>query len=576
MELDDRKVKILKAIIKNYLETGEPVGSRTISKYADLKLSSATIRNEMADLEELGYIVQPHTSAGRIPTDKGYRFYVDDMMSQKETELVNREQVVTDREKEVESMQGILSQKVDKVEELLQNVAKVLAKDTNYATMVSAPQVKGNKLKFVQLSQLETNKILAVIVMEGNIIRNKVITVSEDLSQENLLKLNILLNTSLTGLSLQEMNLSIVSKMENQAGEHMQLVKEVVDAIVETISGEDNLKIYTSGATNIFKYPELSDSTKASELIYALEEKQSLTDFVKDTESDDSDNTGIQVYIGSEAPVESMKDCSVVTATYELQDGMRGTIGIIGPKRMDYDKVVEKLKTIQNQLDDVFKKSQERLDIKVSKKEKDSQKKDEKLEKDIDKTEKKDAETVEAQADNADADNTASDAEAAGDTDNDKSDNKKKDPRDAVIDELQDRVKRQMAEFDNYRKRTDKEKSAMFEMGASDVIKKLLPIVDNFERGFKAITDEEKETPFAKGMDMVYKQTMKMLEDLEVKPIEAVGLEFNPDVHNAVMHVEDDSVGEGIVVEEFEKGYTYRDTVIRHSMVKVANQLDFE
>jgi molecular chaperone GrpE len=202
------------------------------------------------------------------------------------------------------------------------------------------------------------------------------------------------------------------------------------------------------------------------------------------------------------------------------------------------------------------------LDIKVSKKEKDSKKKDEKLEKDIDNTEKKDAETVEAQADNADADNTASDAEAACDTDNDKSDNKKKDPRDAVIDELQDRVKRQMAEFDN---------SAMFEMGASDVIKKLLPIVDNFERGFKAITDEEKETPFAKGMDMVYKQTMKMLEDLEVKPIEAVGLEFNPDVHNAVMHVEDDSVGEGIVVEEFEKGYTYRDTVIRHSMVKVAN-----
>ena len=192
----------------------------------------------------------------------------------------------------------------------------------------------------------------------------------------------------------------------------------------------------------------------------------------------------------------------------------------------------------------------------MSKKEKDLKKKDEKLEKDIDKTEKKDAETVEAQADNADADNTASDAEAAGDTDND---------------ELQDRVKRQMAEFDNYRKRTDKEKSAMFEMGASDVIKKLLPIVDNFERGFKAITDEEKETPFAKGMDMVYKQTMKMLEDLEVKPIEAVGLEFNPDVHNAVMHVEDDSVGEGIVVEEFEKGYTYRDTVIRHSMVKVAN-----
>ncbi len=152
-----------------------------------------------------------------------------------------------------------------------------------------------------------------------------------------------------------------------------------------------------------------------------------------------------------------------------------------------------------------------------------------------------------------------------------KIDSKKKDPKDTLIDELQDKVKRQMAEFDNFRKRTEKEKSAMFEMGASDIIKKLLPIVDNFERGFKSITDEEKETPFAKGMDMVYKQTMKMLEDADVKPIEAVGLEFNPELHNAVMHVEDDSVGEGIIVEEFEKGYIYRETVIRHSMVKVAN-----
>ena len=147
----------------------------------------------------------------------------------------------------------------------------------------------------------------------------------------------------------------------------------------------------------------------------------------------------------------------------------------------------------------------------------------------------------------------------------------KKDSKDVQIEELQDRLKRQMAEFDNFRKRTEKEKSTMFEMGASDIIKKLLPIVDNFDRGFKSVTDEELETPFAKGMDMVHKQLLKMLEDADVKPIEALGGEFNPDFHNAVMHVEDDSVGENIVVEEFEKGYTYRDQVIRHSMVKVAN-----
>ena len=187
----------------------------------------------------------------------------------------------------------------------------------------------------------------------------------------------------------------------------------------------------------------------------------------------------------------------------------------------------------------------------------------------------KDADTVEAQG-SSDADvkaeksDNASDAQGAEET---VDINNKKDQKDAVIEDLQDRLKRQMAEFDNYRKRTDKEKSAMFEMGASDVVKKLLPIVDNFERGFKSVTEEELQTPFAKGMDMVYKQTIKMLEDLQVKPIEAVGSEFNPEFHNAVMHVEDDSQGENIIVEEFEKGYTYRDVVIRHSMVNTSEYL---
>ena len=216
------------------------------------------------------------------------------------------------------------------------------------------------------------------------------------------------------------------------------------------------------------------------------------------------------------------------------------------------------------------------MDIEVSKKnheEADSTAKNvEDMAEDI-KDEKDNASNVDNSVDsNADVnEDSAVHAEDASDAEEQADSKKTADPKDAVIADLQDRVKRQMAEFDNFRKRTDKEKSAMFEMGASDVIKKLLPVVDNFERGFKSITDDEKETPFAKGMDMVYKQMIKMLEDLEVKPIEAVGLEFNPDFHNAVMHVEDESAGEGIIVEEFEKGYTYRDTVIRHSMVKVAN-----
>lgn len=147
----------------------------------------------------------------------------------------------------------------------------------------------------------------------------------------------------------------------------------------------------------------------------------------------------------------------------------------------------------------------------------------------------------------------------------------KKDKKDEQIADLTDKLTRQMAEFDNYRKRTEKEKSAMYEIGAKDVIEKILPIVDNFERGFATVAEEEKENPFVQGMDKVYKQLMTMLEGLGVKPIEALGQEFNPDLHHAVMHVEDEEAGENVIVEEFQKGYIYRDSVVRYSMVKVAN-----
>ena len=147
----------------------------------------------------------------------------------------------------------------------------------------------------------------------------------------------------------------------------------------------------------------------------------------------------------------------------------------------------------------------------------------------------------------------------------------KKDKKDEKIEELTDRLTRQMAEFDNFRKRTEKEKSQMYEIGAKDIIEKILPIVDNFERGLSSMPEEEKATPFAEGMEKIYKQLMTTLESIDVKPIEAVGKEFNPDFHNAVMHVEDEELGENIIAEEFQKGYTYRDSVVRHSMVKVAN-----
>lgn len=341
MHLDDRKIKIMQAIIRNYLESGEPVGSRTISKYTDLNLSSATIRNEMADLEEMGYILQPHTSAGRIPSDKGYRLYVDTMMEEKE--------------KELEELKEMMLEKEDKMDHLLKQVAKLLAVNTNYATMISAPSVHRNKLKFIQLSRVDVNQLLAVIVIEGNVIKNNILSVTEELTDETILKLNILLNTHLNGLALEEINLGMISALKQQAGIHSEIVGNVIDAIAEGIQADEDLEIYTSGANNIFKYPELADQHKASEIINTFEEKQLLTELVQETLSDES-NTGIQVYIGNETPIQTMKDCSVVTATYELGEGMRGTIGIIGPKRMDYDKVVGTLKTITHQLDELYRK----------------------------------------------------------------------------------------------------------------------------------------------------------------------------------------------------------------------------
>ena len=297
----------------------------------------------MSDLEDLGYIVQPHTSAGRIPSDKGYRFYVDNLMKEKIAE--------------VDEMKDVLIEKADKLDHLLKHVAKLLATNTNYATMISAPQYKRNKLKFIQLSRVEENQLLVVVMLEGNMIKNRLIEVDERVSEDEVAKLNILINTFLQGLNLQVINMELIQRMKVQAEGYGQIIGHIIDAIAVVIQEEDDLEIYTSGTTNLLKYPELGDREKASELLYMMEEKKALSELIVDQEDSGEENKNpIQIYIGSESPVSTMKDCSIVTATYELEEGVQGTIGIIGPKRMDYKKVVGNLQTMMNQLDDIFKK----------------------------------------------------------------------------------------------------------------------------------------------------------------------------------------------------------------------------
>ncbi len=340
MELDARKKTILTAIIQTYLETGEPVGSRTISKFTNLNLSSATIRNEMSDLEDMGYILQPHTSAGRIPSDKGYRLYVDELIRQKD--------------QEIEDVKGLMIEKTDRMEKVLKQVVQVLAQKTNYATMITGPSYHQNSLKFIQLSKVSENQLLAVIVAQGNLVKNQLIELEEPIDEEQVLKLNLLLNTQLNGLTIGEINLDMITRMKQQAGIHSDVISSVVDAVAEAIQpDEEDMPVYTSGATNFFNYPELADSSKAKDLISAFEDKKELAEMIRDAAGEGSE-TGIQAYIGTESPLQTMQDCSVVTASFDMGGGMQGRVAIVGPRRMDYEKVVDNLRTLKVQLDSIF------------------------------------------------------------------------------------------------------------------------------------------------------------------------------------------------------------------------------
>ena len=345
MELNERKKAILKAIIQTYLDTGEPVGSRTISKMSGLNVSSATIRNEMSDLEEMGYILQPHASAGRIPSDKGYRLYVDELMEEKQREATQ--------------IQTLLVERVDHLEGMLKQLAKLLAANTNYTAMIAGPRSTHTKVKYLQLSRMEGEKMLAVVVLEGNLVKNTILDIGETLTDDEILSLNVTLNSGLAGKSIDEINLSVMTKMKDEAGEHAGIVGSVLEAVADAARTEEDSMIYTSGVTNVFKYPELADGEDVSRLVHAFEEKKELAAaMTENLPAVAGGNGDIKVYIGSETGVSGMDNVSMVTVNYELGEGLKSTIGIIGPKRMDYEKVVGTLRTLTEQLDQIYKKQE--------------------------------------------------------------------------------------------------------------------------------------------------------------------------------------------------------------------------
>ena len=265
-----------------------------------------------------------------------------------------------DSDRKVTEATELMVQRVDKLEMLLKQLVKLLAVDTNYAALISGPSLTENRIKYLQLSSPSRYKLLLILVLEGNIIKNEVISIEEDLDHETVMNLTILINNVISGLSLKEITPKMLTSLMVQSGEHSATAKSIIDAVADMIETDvESREIFTSGATNIFKYPELTDADKASKLISAFEEQDALKELVEEVSniSEDEGGSGLQVYLGGEGPVRNMQDCSLVTANYELGDGMRGVIGVIGPKRMDYEKVLDTMKNLISQLDKAYKRN---------------------------------------------------------------------------------------------------------------------------------------------------------------------------------------------------------------------------
>ena len=336
MTLNERKIKILEAIINDYIATAEPIGSRTIAKKYDLGVSSATIRNEMSDLEEMGFIIQPHASAGRVPSNKGYRLYVDHLMQSR---------ALTPEEAEV--LRRIIGSNVSQINYLMEETARAISYLTNYTTIASEPATAKEdvKIKHLQLVPMDEQAILLVLVFDDKAVKNHVIPIYNQFDTEELSRLSAALNDALRGQSAETLHPEVLARMLDTFERDKICDKTVLTVILqqvyETLHQERDIKVYTSGAKNILSFPEFSDLDKARALFQALEEKDVLITLL---------NAGgagnLQIVIGEENTVEPMKDCSIIRASFVLGGRPYGGIGIIGPTRMDYAQVVSVLQGI--------------------------------------------------------------------------------------------------------------------------------------------------------------------------------------------------------------------------------------
>jgi len=338
MALNDRKIQILQAIINDYIATAEPVGSRTIAKKYNLGISSATIRNEMSDLEEMGFIIQPHASAGRIPSDLGYRLYVDRLMQKREL-----------KQEEQQLLQSVVTRNISQIDYLMEETAKAISMLTNYTTLISEPVSKGAKLKQIRLLPLDSESVVLVIATDGNYIKNHVLKLSVVPEEQKLFDMGRCINNILKGCTWEDIDERVVVILKKELQEYAYILPILLSAIEKTTKGAENIQVHLSGTKNILAFPEFSDIQRAKSLFQTLEQKDVLITLLEEQKNDD-----MQILIGSENTLQSIKDCSVITTTYKMGDGTRGTIGILGPTRMDYSQVVSVLNSMVKNIENVL------------------------------------------------------------------------------------------------------------------------------------------------------------------------------------------------------------------------------
>ncbi|MDR1689057.1 MAG: heat-inducible transcriptional repressor HrcA [Clostridiales bacterium] len=337
MVLNDRKIKILEAIINDYVATAEPIGSRTIVKKYDLGISSATVRNEMSDLEDLGLIIQPHASSGRIPSDKGYRLYVDSLMRYRE---------LTDEEGSF--LRDIISNNINQIDYLMKETAKAISVLTNYTAIISEPQVKTAKIRHIQLVPFDDKSIIAVIVTDTKTVKNIAVNLEEATDSKTLSDISLVLNSQITGVS--GLDLKITENLLNKFPGSERIVTKVLNALIMEFQEDEDVQIYTSGTKNILAFPEFSNIERAKEIFQALEEKRLLVTLLGQTATED-----IEIVIGDENNIEQMKNCSIIKANFHIGGKKAGGIGIIGPTRMDYSQVASILNGIVKRINGALK-----------------------------------------------------------------------------------------------------------------------------------------------------------------------------------------------------------------------------